>query len=439
MKLQTIGHASLVIRDSENKPVLLTDPWLIGSVYWRSWWLQNYPTAQELEELTNVKYCYITHEHPDHYHTASIRKLGKKPTYLSPSLPQENISSFLSDQGNTARSLEPFTWYSIHKDAQILSIPLLNDDSCLLINTPKALIINLNDAKPSAGQLRAVKGYIDTNLKGKKVIALSSYSPASIVNSFRKDSTFVTIKEKKQYTDYLNNLVKELNADYFIPFASQVIFYRPDSAWANEYKVTYEDIKAAWTSSKTTLLPPYSMLDLETFAHSFVPSEKYNHDPEWIKAKVDKQMELESTADITSDDLKKIEAKMRSHRFILSALFPNGIGFITNKRKFTFRPFSGKIVPELKNYSFAIQVPDQALKDAIEFGHFGDLGITMFTILILNRNNNPKLIYVFFLLLTLHDYKHTIGIRNFFKWMSSSMKHFKWKIPNKIENALALS
>lgn len=439
MIIQTIGHASLVIRDDENKPLLLTDPWLIGSVYWRSWWLQNYPTEKELKELTDVKYCYITHEHPDHYHTPSIRKLGKNPTYLSPLLPQDNISTFLTSQGNKAKSLKPFTWYKLDEKTEVLSIPLLNDDSCLLINTPNALIVNLNDSKPGKAQLKSVRDYISENLKGKKIIVLSSYSPASIVNSFRKNNEFIVFKEKKRYTEYINNLVAALDADYFIPFASQVIFYRPDSTWANEYKVTYDDIKADWVSRKTKLLPPYSTLDLTTFAHSFIVPENYNHDVDWIKGKVEKQMEMESTADINAEDLKKIEKKLRAHRFILSSLFPNGIGFITNKQKFTFKPLSGRIVNELKNYSFAIQVPDQALKDAIEFGHFGDLGITMFTILILNRNNNPKLIYLFFIILTLHDYKHTHGVRNFFKWMGSSMKNYKWRIPNKIKDSLSIA
>ena len=84
MILQTIGHASILLRNKKNEPVLLSDPWLLGSCYWRSWWLQNYPTAAEFDELQKVKYCYVTHEHPDHYHLPSIRKLGKNPTYISP-------------------------------------------------------------------------------------------------------------------------------------------------------------------------------------------------------------------------------------------------------------------------------------------------------------------------------------------------------------------
>ena len=49
--LNTLGHASIALYRDGEAPLLLTDPWLIGSVYWRSWWLQNYPDEAELDWL----------------------------------------------------------------------------------------------------------------------------------------------------------------------------------------------------------------------------------------------------------------------------------------------------------------------------------------------------------------------------------------------------
>ena len=46
MFIETIGHATLLLSDENDKSLLLTDPWLTGSTYWRSWWLQNYPTEK---------------------------------------------------------------------------------------------------------------------------------------------------------------------------------------------------------------------------------------------------------------------------------------------------------------------------------------------------------------------------------------------------------
>jgi UDP-MurNAc hydroxylase len=66
MDIETVGHAGLLVRDDQGTPVLFTDPWISGSCYWRSWWLQNYPAPELVAELQRSRYCVITHEHPDH-------------------------------------------------------------------------------------------------------------------------------------------------------------------------------------------------------------------------------------------------------------------------------------------------------------------------------------------------------------------------------------
>ena len=50
MILKSYGHATLSL-EQFGKPILITDPWLIGSCYWRSWWLQHYPSEEELAIL----------------------------------------------------------------------------------------------------------------------------------------------------------------------------------------------------------------------------------------------------------------------------------------------------------------------------------------------------------------------------------------------------
>src|SRR5438094_4939788 len=154
MELETLGHASLLIRDDSGAPVLLTDPWLTGSCYWRSWWLQNYPDPGLLDELNRVPYCFITHEHPDHFHTASIRTLSKGIEFLAPALPEEHIGTYLAEHGYHAAVVPPLAWKTLRPGIRILSIPLFNDDSALLVDTPNAFIINLNDSKPRRQQLR---------------------------------------------------------------------------------------------------------------------------------------------------------------------------------------------------------------------------------------------------------------------------------------------
>src|SRR5262249_4278920 len=53
---------------------IISDPWLVGSCYWRSWWNFPEPPAQLIENL-KPDYIYITHLHWDHFHGVSLRKL----------------------------------------------------------------------------------------------------------------------------------------------------------------------------------------------------------------------------------------------------------------------------------------------------------------------------------------------------------------------------
>lgn len=430
MKIETLGHASLLISDDNNQPILLTDPWVIGSAYWRSWWLQNYPTAKRLEELQQLEYCYITHEHPDHFHTASIRKLSSKIKFISPQLPQEKISLFLNETGKNSEVIPLLKWKKLNEEISILSIPLYNDDSVLLINTKTSFIVNFNDAKPSTAQVKSISDFIKKYGNSKKVILLSSYSPASIVNSFLRGGERLSIKSKKEYVNYICKNCNLLKPDYFIPFASQVIFYRSDSKWANKFKVSVEDLQEHWDSN-TQLLNPFSSIDLNSFSNDFILPKNYNSaQNNGIQDKIDKQESLDIEADFDDTDISKLKKKLSANRFIFSLLFSKGIGFFVAGKTITYYPITNKLVESAKEKPvFTLIIPCQALKDVLNYGHFGDLGITMFTLIQLNNKVNPKIIYLFFILITLHDYGHTATFSNFYKWLKQIIWLRSWKIP----------
>ena len=432
MQLETLGHATLLLRKSDGSPLIMTDPWLIGSTYWRSWWLQNYPSKEELTEYQKVKYVYITHEHMDHYHPPSIRKLGTGPTYLAPALPQEVISGWLGERGFTTEAVKPMSWRRLDEECQICSIPLPNDDSTLLLDTPTAFLVNLNDSKPRGYQLKRLGKYIRDHVKGKKkVIMLSSYSPASIVNSFRKgtEQEVVSLRDKESYVNYLCETAEAIGADFFMPFASQVIFYRSDSSWANEYKVSYDDLSRFWKAKGTQLCHPYSRIDLHTFEVSFLPEADYYRDEATIHRKVGTQEANEAETTWTEKDTQDLKKKLSFSWFWIPLLFRKGIGFYLGDQSLTFKPWGRKIVRGVKDPSFSLMIPPQALKDVLYTGHFADLGITMFTLIILNGRTNPKLVYVFFLLIALDDYQHLLNFKNKWKWFKTSLQLNRWRIP----------
>ena len=101
MILKTYGHATLSF-ELDEKPFLITDPWLIGSCYWRSWWLQHYPNQKDLAVLKNADTIFLTHEHWDHAHFPTLKKLiilsfgfSIKPNFPSNLLNLEKLTSFI--------------------------------------------------------------------------------------------------------------------------------------------------------------------------------------------------------------------------------------------------------------------------------------------------------------------------------------------------------
>lgn len=428
MELETLGHASLLIRDDGGAPVLLTDPWLTGSCYWRSWWLQNYPDQHLLNDVNRVPYCFITHEHPDHFHTASIRTLNRDTLFLAPALPEEHIGTYLAAHGCRAEVVPPLEWKTLRPGVRILSIPLFNDDSALLVDTPTAFIINLNDSKPRRQQLRQLRRALDALVPAKTRILLSSYSPASIVNSFTRNAERVSLRDKRDYVEYICGNCATLRADFYMPFASQVIYRRSDSAWANDFKVTYDDLRAHWRAT-ATLLPPFVRMNLDDRSFTFVPPERYNPRAVEASAKVQAQEAAEAGVEFTAADVEHLRRKLNVCRWFIALFFPRGVGFRLDRQALRYSPWSGTVVEGTTGGDIVFNVPTRAFKDAVEYGHFGDLGITMFTMVALNGNIHPRRVYLFFMIITMNDYQHTVSLRKFGAWLKSTLKVQSWNLP----------
>ena len=223
--LKTLGHATLVVLE-DDKPLIATDAWLVGSSYWRSWWLERYPTAEEFELVRHARHLYFTHSHPDHFHWPSLRQLGKRPV-LHARFPRFDVAEFLNNSGYPTRELEPWQWYSITERVRIASVPVPIDDSILVIDTPAATVVNLNDSMPRMSLLRYLRKRLLT--PGRPVVALKSYSPASVASSMFRNGQREVMKTKQDYARIAQSIAETIGATDFVPFASQVFFSRRDS------------------------------------------------------------------------------------------------------------------------------------------------------------------------------------------------------------------
>jgi len=424
LHLRTLGHACAVLyRDSE-APLLATDPWLLGSVYWRSWWLQHYPSAEEIDWVAKSPVVYVTHEHPDHFHMPTIRRLGPAPLYLFPALAERGYLDYMRQRGYRAEIVVPLRWRAIAADVSILSIPIWCDDSLLLVDTPTALILNLNDAKPLPPVVRAIRRVADRI--GKPRVLLCSYSPASVVNSFIDEGGIVSLKPPRHYVDYVCRLCDEFAADFYMPFASQAAFHRDDSCWANRYRTTYRHLQQYWRSD-TRLLPPYTDIDLAHFTYRSTPPEQYRPmAPARIAQLTAERVAAEDAAEISAADVAGLQRKLNVFRWLFCVTFSRGFAFALGGNNFRYDALRGHLRDAEATDGggdFVVRVPKLTMKEALRNNHLTDLGITMFVRIRLLGRLDPRKVYGLFVLFQFDDYGHLRSVAALLRWVGLAIRY----------------
>jgi len=398
MILKTYGHATLSF-ELDEKPFLITDPWLIGSCYWRSWWLQHYPNQKDLAVLKNADTIFLTHEHWDHAHFPTLKKFFKNKKILIPKLNSKKLKLALEKDFKVAE-LEPYKWIN-HNEIKITSIPLWNDDSILLLNWNNYLICNLNDSKPTQSILTSILNFKKKN--NLKLILLQSYAPASIVNSFRnRQSEVVSIKEKKDYINYVKKTCSYLQADFFIPFASQAVYSRPDSIWANNHKVTDIELHYSWNEN-TKLLKSYSFFDLKNNNNStYVEGHQKSKNMD-VLAKKEYDAGIEK--DINVDDLNIFSKITNPGKYLLFILYPLGLNFKFKNNFYNFNFLKGKFfsLTSKKSPLHYFSMPVKEFYESSLNGHFTDTGTSFILKIYLKNKLNIFQSYMLFVILTFSE------------------------------------
>ncbi|TBN54206.1 MBL fold metallo-hydrolase [Hansschlegelia quercus] len=417
MILETLGHATLALSREGEDPILLTDPWLTGSCYWRSWWIENYPSPAEIATLKRARYVYLTHEHPDHLHPPSLRLLGPDgPEILVPDFLEMGMDAFLKGEGFRVRRLPSAEWVSLDHDVSAMSLPIWNNDSILILSTPDALIFDLNDAKPDGRVFTKLKRLRDAAPE-RRCVVLRSHSPASPANSFFVDGGRLERTSKAQFVRAARAACRRIGATDFMPFASQSTFRRSDTEWANAYKVGLADLREHWKDRSAKLHPPYTRLDLATGeASSRDPAAYDPHDTAETRGLIAEQERENAAVTLDQSDLDRLEAQLRELRLYLLALFPRGFGVTAGDLALHFDPRKGRLERRASTGHFQLEIPPLALKEALAFGHVGDLCIPMFTRAHLDGRTTPRRVELFFMLLALRDYGYVGGLGRLARW-----------------------
>lgn len=223
MFFQVLSHASLLVRNG-NK-TLLTDPWLVGSCYWRSWW--NYPPVKpELIENLRPDAIYITHVHWDHFHGATLRRFPKKTPIVIPLERSTRMKRDLNSMGFRNLIEVPHgKSFALDDDLKLTSYQFsIWGDSALVVEGGGTSLLNANDAKFMGGPLQQI-----LNRHKRFDFAFRSHSSANdrICHSYT-DGMAKEEEDPTMYAESFVNFMRIVKPTYAVPFASNQCYLHRD-------------------------------------------------------------------------------------------------------------------------------------------------------------------------------------------------------------------
>ena len=123
---KTIGNATLIVHD--HNPALVTDPWIKGSAYFRSWVRSYEIPAEQLQAIANCEYIWLSHGHPDHLSIRSLNPLKDKKILLADHA-GERIANDLRGLKFNIQVMKDRVWTNLSPRINAASVTDYNQDS----------------------------------------------------------------------------------------------------------------------------------------------------------------------------------------------------------------------------------------------------------------------------------------------------------------------
>src|SRR5437764_550718 len=370
LTFETLGNATVQFK-VDGHPIFATDPWLRGTCYFGSWALDHLLTSEEIQNIRESPYIWISHGHPDHLHPDSLEIIPRGTKLLIPDHYSPEIHEYLVQQGFTVTVMRYRSWLKLHDELEVLCLDNENQDAILVCRFGNALVINLNDS-PLSGEDRFLRNLIREH-PNDRVFLLQLCSVDADMRNFVDDSgrriTPAPEELKPGAVRAVARTARKLGARFFCCSSSQHIYVRADSIWANEYRITYADMQRYWNQAEVELVPPFVTVDL-------VRGTCQENHPTHISD--ESQITHQTGQDDWSEPLaaeEKIEVRKFFLRFTMLKRYLEFIEVVVAGEK-TRIEFGQRLWQRGRGVTFF--APRQSLLEAAKHGYFDDLLIGNF-------------------------------------------------------------
>jgi hypothetical protein len=316
MEITLVSHASVIIDAAGTK--IWTDPWTVSRAFNNSWSLIG-KAAYSPDMLDEVRYLWISHEHPDHFNVPTLKSLPEafrqRVTVLFQEKNSEKIFNALRQFGfQHFRSLPNGRVVQLENGVDVYCYQANFGDSCLGVRHGNEVIFNINDAELSASDSRRVLKDL-----GKVDLVLNQFSLAGYNGYLNYEQVLPTLAREK-LSRLLNNH-RELNARVTVPFASFVYFSSDDNRFLNGYANSPQAV-STWMEANgapVRFLFLGERASLQELAQAGGEAARSGL-AQW-QAMYDRLDELEYTAD-PAVDLHEIQALAKAFSASLRQYFP---------------------------------------------------------------------------------------------------------------------
>ena len=126
ISVELLSHACLLFKSKDFS--FATDPWIEGFAFSSGWWTSQFPPRNWQDELNDVDFIYISHNHPDHLNQFTLEKIRKDMHFIVPAFANDSVRKLLNRFGFKNISSFDFNNYYKFKDTDLFFTILKSGD-----------------------------------------------------------------------------------------------------------------------------------------------------------------------------------------------------------------------------------------------------------------------------------------------------------------------